>query len=283
MTRVLVTAARGLAGAPLAALLSARPGVEAVGGSSSPTARLPDGVRPVALSWDDPSGWAAALDGVDALHLVRPDRADAPELAAALLERAPEAARVTLVSELHADYPDLDHWARRVEDAVRESGRRWTILRPGWFMQVFTDPRYYRDELVESSALSFAAGGASVAWIDARDIAAVAERALLDDDLIGSVLELTGPESLTLPRTVGVLSLGTGRHVEHRDVSVAEAAGDAPGFLTELAAATFRRVQAGAFAEVTDVVERVTGTPARSLEQFVADHRTLLRPAPPTG
>ena len=48
-------------------------------------------------------------------------------------------------------------------------------MRPNWFMQVFTDPRYYRDPILAGS-LPFSSGGAAVAWIDARDIAAVVAR-----------------------------------------------------------------------------------------------------------
>lgn len=277
MTRVLVTAARGLAGAPLIELLTRRPGVEAVGGSSSSAVTLPAGARLTPLSWDDPAGWSAALEGVDAVYLVRPDRADAPELVAEFLHLAPTTAHVTLVSERAADYPDLHHWAQRVEGAVLASGRRWTILRPSWFMQVLTDRRFFRDEIVQDATLSFAAGGSTVAWIDTRDIAAVAARSLLDDDLAESVLEMTGPQSLSLPHTAEALSVALGRRVVHRDVSAEEAVAGSEGFLADLTAATFRRVRAGAFAGVTDVVERVTGTPARSLETFLIDHKSLLR------
>ena len=181
MTRVLITGVRGKTGAPLAELLAARPGVDVLGGSSDPSSITIDGVRPTSFSWDDPSGWAAATDGVDAVYLVRPDRADAPDLVAALLAETPRDARIVLLSERDADSFAPGSWALRVEQAVRESGRAWTMLRPSWFMQVFTDPRYYRDEIAEHGRLPFAGGGATVAWIDARDIAAVAERALLDE------------------------------------------------------------------------------------------------------
>ena len=171
MTRVLITGVRGKTGAPLAELLAARPGVDVLGGSSDPSSVTIDGVRPTSFSWDDPSGWAAATDGVDAVYLVRPDRADAPDLVAALLAETPRDARIVLLSEQDADSFAPGSWALRVEQAVRESGHAWTILRPSWFMQVFADPRYYGDELAQHGRLAFPSGGASVAWIDARDIA----------------------------------------------------------------------------------------------------------------
>lgn len=269
--RVLVTGVRGKTGAPLAELLAARADVEVLGGSSDPTTVSLAGVRPTAFSWDDPAAWPAATEAIDAVYVVRPDRADAPELVGALLDVVPAGAHVVLLSEQAADQVGPDGWAVRVERAVRDGSRSWTVLRPSWFMQVFTDPRSYRDQLTEAGELPFASGGASVAWIDARDIAAVAERALLDDGHAGAVHELTGPASLSLPRTAQLLGLGLGRPVVHREQSVEDAVAGTEGFEQELTAITFQRVRAGVFAGVTDTVERLTGRPARSLQAFLAD------------
>ena len=194
------------------------------------------------------------------MYVVRPDRADAPDLVGALLAETSPRTRVVLLSERDADYTGPDGWALRAERAVRDSGRAWTILRPNWFMQVFTDPRFYRDQ-VSSGELPFSSGGASVAWIDARDIAAVAERALLDQGHAGQVYELSGPEALSLPRTAEPLSRAVGHPVTFREVTIDEgAAAGAAGFERDLFALTFERVHAGSFAVVTDTVERVTGT-----------------------
>ncbi|MEV4118501.1 hypothetical protein [Micromonospora sp. NPDC049645] len=274
-TRVLVTGVRGKTGVPLAELLAARSGVEVRGGSSDPSTVHLDGVRPTAFSWDDPSGWAAAKD-IDAVYVVRPDRADAPELVGALLAEVPAQARVVLLSERDPDHIGPDGWAPRAERAVRDSGRTWTILRPSWFMQVFTDPRFYRDLIVDAGELPFPAEDATVAWIDARDIAAVAERALLDEGHAGQVYELSGPEALSLPRTTELLSAAAGRPVTHRQVTIAEAVAGMSGFERDLSVLTFERVQAGRFAEVTGTVERVIGRPARTLQTFLADTGSLI-------
>ncbi|MEV2242776.1 NAD(P)H-binding protein [Micromonospora sp. NPDC049891] len=268
--RVLVTGVRGKTGVALARLLVQRPNVDVLGGSSNPESVDIDGVRPTAFSWDDPSGWPAATEGVDAVYIVRPDRADAPDLIGALLAETPSRARIVLLSEQDADYMGTDGWAPRAERAVRDSGHAWTILRPSWFMQVFTDPRFYRDQ-VAAGELPFSSGGASLAWIDARDIAAVAERALLDEGHAGRVYELTGPEALSLPRTTELLSAAAGRTVTLRELTIDEAVEGTTGFERELFALTFERVQAGSFAEVTDSVEQVTGRPARTLREFLAD------------
>ena len=278
MNRVLVTGVRGKTGSPLAGLLVAR-GVEVLGGSRDPATVALEGVRPVEFSWDRPSGWPAVTEGVDAVYLVRPDRADAPELIAALLDALPPSARVVLLSEQDADSVGPDGWAPRAERAVRDSGRQWTVLRPSWFMQVFTDPRFYLDQVAAAGELPFASGGGRIAWIDARDIAAVAERALLDDGHAGRVHEITGPEALSLPRTAELLSGGVGHPVRYRETAIEDAVAGTDGFEREIVALTLARVRAGSFATVTDTVARVTGRPARSLESFLADSAAELRRA----
>ncbi|SFE82566.1 NmrA family NAD(P)-binding protein [Blastococcus tunisiensis] len=277
MSRILVTGVRGKTGVALADLLAVRAGVEVLGGSSDPGTVAVAGVRPVDLSWDRPAGWAAATEGVEAVYLVRPDRADAPELIGAFLDATPAGPHVVLLSERDADQVGTGGWAMRAERAVRDSGQSWTILRPSWFMQVFTDPRFYRDQLTGTGELPFADGGARVAWIDARDIAAVAERALLDEGHAGRVLELSGPESLSLPRTAELLSRAVGRPVVHRQVTVEEAAAGTEGFERELTALTVERVRAGVFAGVTGTVEELTGRPARTLGTFLADSRAAFQ------
>jgi uncharacterized protein YbjT (DUF2867 family) len=271
MARVLVTGVRGKTGAPLAELLVDRPDVEVLGGSSSPASVGIDGVRPTPFSWDYPSGWAAATEGIDGLFVVRLDRADAPDLISALLDETPLQTRVVLLSEQGADDVAPDGWALRVERAARDSGHRWTILRPSWFMQNFTDPRFYRDQIARTGELPFASGGARVAWIDTRDVAAVAERALLTEGHEGKVYELSGPEALSLPDTAKLLSRAIGRSVTHRETEVNLLLAGTDGFERELRTATYDRVRDGGFAVVTDTVRHVTGQSARTLKAFLEE------------
>lgn len=148
----------------------------------------------------------------------------------------------------------------------------WTILRPSWLMQDFTDPHFFRDKIVSAAQLPFPSGGARVAWIDARDIAAVAERALLEQGHAGAVYELSGPAAFSLPQTAELLSRATGHPVVHREATIDDAVAGLEGL-----------EQAGTFAEVTDL----TGRPARTLEAFLADFGDILRraklmPGPPS-
>ncbi|MEV4761880.1 hypothetical protein AB0J89_04520 [Micromonospora chokoriensis] len=280
VTRVLVTGVRGKTGLPLAELLAARQGVEVLGGSSDPSTVGINGVHPTAFSWDEPAGWATATDGVDAVYVVRPDRPAAPELIGALLAGVSPSTRVVLLSDKDGGHPVSDYpagWAPTVEREVRGSGRPWTILRPGWFMQVFTDPRFYRHQIADAGELRFPSGDAHMAWIDACDIAAVAERALIEDGHVGQTYQLSGPESLSLPRTAELLSAAAGHPVIHRDLTIDEAVAGTEGFERDLNRLTFERVRAGGFAAVTDTVAQVTGRAPRTLRDFLSASGPALR------
>ncbi|ANZ40358.1 nucleoside-diphosphate sugar epimerase [Lentzea guizhouensis] len=269
MPRVLITGVRGKTGVPLAELLQGH--AEVLGGSSDPSSVRIDGVVPTRFSWDDPSTWDVPADAV---YLVRPDREDAPDLVERLLARVAASTRIVLLSERDVDSFADDAWATRAERVVRDSGHPWTFLRPSWFMQVLTDDRFYREDIAERGRLPYAGSGARIAWIDARDIAAVAARALVEGGHDGQVYELTGPESLTLPETASVLSSVLGREVVHEEVTIEEAVAGLDGFDRDEFGWTLERVRDGVFAGVTDTAEEVTGRPARSLADFATDHRS---------
>lgn len=279
MRSVLITGARGKTGAPLAGLLAEQPDVRVRGGSRDPTRVERPDVDPVLFSWSDVSTWPAAVRGIDAVFIVRPDRADAPELIARLVALTSPQAHIVLLSEVDGGYFAPDDWALRVERVVRDSDRTWTVLRPGWFMQVFTDGRFMLNDLLEYGRLPFPSGGEPVSWIDTRDIAAVAARALLDSGHEGLVYELTGPEALTLPRTAELLSEAVGRPVRHVELSMEEALAGSEGFARHNDQGAFNRVRLGLAKHVTDTVEHVTGHPARSMRDFIADHRPFTKTA----
>ncbi len=277
MRRVLVTGGRGKTGAPLVESLGERSDVDVLAGTRNPDRLDLARALPVAFDWNDRTTWDAAVEGIDAAFVVRPDLEDAPALVTDLVAATPHNTHVVLLSEVDNGYFTPDAWARRVELAVRDSGRTWTMVRPGWFMQVFTDPRFFLDDIVEKRQLRLVSEGQDVAWIDARDIAAVAESALMEPGHDRQVYEITGPEALTLQRTAELLAASLGRPVEHVEVSMDEMLGGSEGFQRDLDHGAFDRIRLGLFGIVTSTVREVTGNAPRSFEQFLADHERQLR------
>jgi uncharacterized protein YbjT (DUF2867 family) len=266
-THILVTGARGKTGREVARMLRDSSGVVVRSGTSRPVTE-DDTVR---FDWHDRATWAPAVAGADAVYLMRPDLPDAPHLVADVVDLA-EDAHIVLLSEQGAEELAPDSWASRVEAAVTERAARWTLLRPSWFHQVLTDRRYYLDS-VRAGELRMPSGGQGIAWVDARDIAAVAVAAIRSpDEHAGRAYTLTGPESVPLAVVAERLSSVAGRQVRAVDPP-AEGELDGLGpWEREIVADLYERVRRGRFGLVTDDVRAVTGRPARSIEAFIREH-----------
>ena len=269
MTRtVFVTGARGKTGREVVAQLVERGDTEVRGGSS----RSPQAPTTVPFDWRDQATWSKAVDGADAIYLGRPDVQDSPELVRQLIAAAPDA-HIVLVSEQGAERVAADGWVQRVEAAVTGTASRWTILRPSWFQQVLTDPRYFLDAIRTERVISLATDGAPIAWVDTRDIAAVAVRAIADPATHhGKAYTVTGPEAVTTADIAADISAAIGAEVTAVVPPLSEALAGAPPWLADVVGGMFGRVHDGTFAMVDDTVERVTGTPPRTIKQFIAEH-----------
>ncbi|MEU4419696.1 hypothetical protein AB0F81_03660 [Actinoplanes sp. NPDC024001] len=262
MAVVLITGARGKTGREVARQLEQTP-VTVRAGSSRP------GNATVHFDWDDPATWPAAVDGADAIYLMRPDLPAAPDLVGQLVKLNPDA-HIVLLSEQRAELQD---WAGQVEEAVTSQAAGWTLLRPSWFQQVLTDPRFYRDRIRADGVLSLASGGAPIAWIDTRDIAAVAVAALLaPGDHHGRTYTLTGPEALTVQAVADQLSQRLGRPVRAVDPDPQEEIRDLDPWLAGILTDLYSRVRRSDFAEVTTTVEQITGRPPTPMSAFIDAH-----------
>jgi uncharacterized protein YbjT (DUF2867 family) len=274
MTRlVFVTGARGKTGREVVAQL-ARRGDTAVRGGSS---RSPQKPTTVAFGWRDQSTWAKAVDGAHAIYLGRPDVQDSPELVTQLIAAAPDA-HIVLVSEQGAQKVAADDWVRRVEDAVTGNASRWTILRPSWFQQALTDPRYFLDTIRHDRTITLPTGGAPIAWADTRDIAAVAVQAIVDPATHhGKAYTVTGPEAVTTAGIAAEISAAIGTKVTAVVSPLKESLAGAPPWLADVVGGMFGRVHDGTFAQVSDAVERVAGKPPRTVKKFITEHADLWR------
>lgn len=274
MTRtVFVTGARGKTGREVVAQLVARGDTEVRAGSS----KAPQAPTTVAFDWRDQSTWPKAVGGADAIYLGRPDVQDSPELIEQLIAAAP-GAHIVLVSEQGAEKVSPQGWVSLVEDAVTRNAESWTILRPSWFQQVLTDSRYFLETIRQQRTIVLSTGGTPIAWVDTRDIAAVAVEALVDPAAHhGKYYTLTGPAGVTTAEIAASVSAAIGAEVTATDVPLRQATAGASPWLAEVVGDMFGRVHDGTFAEVSDAVEKVTGKPARSVQDFVTEHAELWR------
>jgi uncharacterized protein YbjT (DUF2867 family) len=119
---------------------------------------------------------------------------------------------------------------------------------------------------------------APTAPIHERDIAAVAVRTLLDAGHESAEYVLTGPESLTQREQVAAIGNVIGRNLRMEEISPDEARLEL-GFplpaMNMLLNAWAAAIGQPAF--VTDTVTEITGVPARTFREWIADHLEKFR------
>ncbi|GHJ53025.1 NmrA family transcriptional regulator [Nonomuraea sp. TT08I-71] len=272
MTRtVLVTGARGKTGREVTTRLR-RSGIVVRAGSSQPVRTPAAEAESVRFDWHDQATWREAARGVDAIYLMRPDLPAAPELVAGLVEVNP-VAHVVLLSEQGAETLSPDHWARRVEDAVVARAASWTLLRPSWFHQVLTDPRFYRDSIRDNHVLSLPSGGAPIAWVDARDIADVAVAVLsAPEKHHDQAHTITGPESVPVAFIAQELSARLGNQIRAEDPASQETLHGLDPWTADILDDLYRRVRDGGFSELSAAVKEITGREPTSICEFIDAH-----------
>ena len=147
------------------------------------------------------------------------------------------------------------------EQAVRDSGAEWTIVRSDWFDQNF-DEGFLRDAVM-AGEVTVPLGEVRQTFNDLDDVAAVAAVVLTEDGHAGQTYELGGPEALSFGDATAIISEVSGREVRFsgdadRYAEVMTGFG-LPEDQVQAQVAAFTALAATGDAEVTDTVERVTG------------------------
>lgn len=215
---IFVTAASGNIGSAVVELLRDRQAPFRIGTRRSNADRNGDQVQ---FDFLDASTFRSAVEGCQAVFLLRPPAiSDTRKTLNPFLDvaRAAGVRQVVFVSVAGAaDNPIVPHHA--VEQHLRQGELGWTILRPGFFAQNLGDA--YRADIVERDRLFVPAGAGRAAFIDGRDIAEVAVKALIDPDAHQQqIYTLTGSEALTFAEVARILSAELDRSIVYQPASI---------------------------------------------------------------
>jgi NAD(P)H dehydrogenase (quinone) len=159
----------------------------------------------------------------------------------------------------------------RTERYLEASGLRWTVLRAGVYSSMLPG-------LADEEGVIHGPGGdgrvSAVAHDDIADVAVAVLRAG-DAGFDGRVLEVTGPEALTLHEVAAVLSEVTGRGYRYAPQSHEEAwawrsAVDPDQEQVAGWVSWYEAIAAGELAKVTDTVAVVAGHPAMTVAENVS-------------
>jgi uncharacterized protein YbjT (DUF2867 family) len=266
---IVVTGATGNVGRPLTRVL-AESGQPVTAVSRRPAVVL-DGVRHVVADLAAPAVLDAVLDGAKALFLLKPGGVPAVDI----IRRAAASGvrRVVLLSTMgvvtRPSVPTRVE-ARAVEDALRESGLEWTILRPGGFA---SNVLWWAESIRAERVVAAPFGDVGVPTVDPLDIAEVAAAGLLDDRHAGAVYELTGPAVITPRQQAEAIGAAVGSPVRFHQLTREEAkAGMVLNMSEALAEDTLDILGSPNAAEVrvSPDVERVLGRAARPFAEWAA-------------
>ncbi|MCX4617336.1 MULTISPECIES: SDR family oxidoreductase [Streptomyces] len=271
---IVVTGATGNVGRPLTqALAEAGEQVTAV---SRHAAAVPDGVRHVPADLAEPQGLTPALDGAKALFLLLSGDLHAPEarpIDIIDLAAASGVRRVVLLSSQGVATRPLGPSRiamRAVEDALRESGLDWAVLRPGGFA---SNALAWAESVRTQGMVAAPFGDVGVPIVDPADIAEVAAACLLDDRHTGGVFELTGPEVITPRQQTEAVAAALGSPVRFHELTREEAKAAMTQFVPpELADDTLDIIAAPNPAElrISSDVEGVLGRAPSPFSDWVA-------------
>ena len=106
---------------------------------------------------------------------------------------------------------------RGVESHLKQSGLRYTILRPSVFMEVWLSPRLGFDAQ-QGAARIFGTGEQRISYISLGDVAEFAVTCLGNPAAVNAVLELGGPDALSPHAVVRTFEEVTGKQFDVQHV-----------------------------------------------------------------
>ena len=243
-------------------------------------------VELVEMDYNKPETLVTAFKGADKLFLLTPASPKAAELAANLVKEAKKNGIKHIVKQsvMGADSElDVAHLRlhRQAEKMIEESGFPFTFLRPNDFMQNFVN--FYSPTIKSNNALYLPAEDAKVSFVDVRDIAATAVKALTDDGKhIGKAYTITGPEALSYSQAAEILSNVTGKKINYVNVSeedtrVGLKAMGWDDWLINTTLQLFDLYRKGVTSRVSSEVQEILGRRPISFTEFAKDYAQAFR------
>ncbi|MFB7608824.1 NAD(P)H-binding protein [Streptomyces gardneri] len=279
--RILVTGATGKVGGAVVTQLHAA-GVP-VRALVRGEADFPEGVQAVRGDLGDPASLDTALAGVDSVFLVWPflsaeGASDVIDAIGKHARRVVYLSSAGVGSEKEEPGEAITMFHTELERLIEASGLEWTALRPTGFA---SNTLGWAEEVRATGAVRAPLARLARPLIHEADMAAVAVQALTTDALLGARPVLTGPELITQERQVALIGEAIGRPVRFEEITLDEAAEQmkAAGYPPELVEAVLpAQAELLDYPEpVNDEVERITGTAARSFQEWAADHASDFR------
>jgi NAD(P)H dehydrogenase (quinone) len=226
MTTVITGATGQLGRLVVEALLNRNVPAEQIVAAGRNLAKIADfaerGVQVRAIDYNDAASLHQAFKGAEKVLLVSgSEPGQRIEQHRNAIDAAKEAGvgLVAYTSIANADTTGMQLAAEHqaTEQALRDSGVPFTLLRNSWYLENYTDQLAMQ---LQYGAVLGSAGEGRVSAATRADYAQAAAEVLLRDDQAGKVYELGGDEPFTLSDLAGEVSAATGTPVKYQDLPV---------------------------------------------------------------
>lgn len=288
MARILVTAATGRVGSRLIPLLI-RDGHTVVGVTRSQkgadTIRK-SGAEAIIADLKDAQTLEPMMGEIDAVFLAtaddpKQDQIEAGQIAMFARRGKPHVVKLSAQSAgLHPPVSfGIQH--RRSEQALEASGLPYTILRPTFFQQSLL---LFAEDVAKKGKITAPVGKGKIAMVNVDDVARMAATVIAKEEHHGKTYTLTGPAALGFDDVVGHLSRSLDRNVGHTSPPAFAArlvlpfVTGMPRWQSNLVVDLLSALKAGAQQEVSPDIERVTGQPPVSVEDFLQANLVAFKP-----
>ncbi|EED85772.1 predicted protein [Postia placenta Mad-698-R] len=227
-------------------------------------AAAPSGMPAVKFDWLESSTFATPFqhkfsggEGISAIYLVAPEAADlVPPMNAFVDYVVKEHGVIRFVLIAGSSTEPGGHRLGKVWQHLIDIGVEYCVLRPTWFMG--THHLTIKDE----GKIFTACGDGKIPYISAADIAAVASRTLTDEKPHNTDYMIAAKLSSCLGREITHVNL-TDEHRAQRLMSVG-----VPEYFAKRLASVEVAVANGSENRMNGVVERVTGRPPQTFDEF---------------
>ena len=240
------------------------------------------------LDFEKPETFAPALRDASSLFLIRPPTVSDPNGALEKIIKEANAAnvqRIVYLSVLGADKNKLlPHRAN--EDAIKAFGIPYTLLRASFFMQNLSS--VHRADIQQRQDIFVPAGKGTTSFIDTRDIAAVAAKALTEKGHENKAYRLTGSEALDYFQVANVFTEVLKQSITYSNPSVFNfifemLQRDEPLPFVLVMSGVYTTVRFGLAGDLYSDTADILGRSPISLRTFINDHKDCWHTASTTN
>ena len=299
MGKIIVTGASGQFGSAAARLLLEKVPAEDLVFLSRTPEKLAEfagsGAHIRRADFDDPSTLASAMAGGERMLLISTARVGSrigQHTNAAQAAAAAGIRQIVYTSIINCDRPanpamvKHDHFT--TEQAIRATGVEYTFLRDSQYSEAVATAM--ASPALQAGVKPDNCGDGRVGFVSRDDCVAVAVGVLTQDGHGNQAYPLTGPEAISIPQAMAMVSEMAGKPIEVQPVSdegmfeyfdslgvprhATDEVPDSPILWSSEDMDTFgQSIREGFFDEVTDCVERITGMAPRRLRSVFEQYR----------